>query len=287
MRILITGGHGQLATDLARHLDDAVVAAPGRDVLDIARPEQVESALAGYRPDVVINTAAFHKVDVCESEPEQSFAINAAAPQRLAAACREHGALFVHVSTDYVFDGEKEAPYHEEDPMRPINVYGSSKAAGEMVVRCTTDRYLIIRTTGLYGRGGMVSRHGNFVETMLRLAGAGQPIAVVDSQTLTPTFTEDVAAVTVRLILEGATGTFHVTNSGECSWYDFACEIFRLAGLPVTPLRTNQDARPTPARRPVYSVLGHAGLRRLGLPEPRHWHDALAAYVMARQTGAK
>src|SRR2546421_499773 len=150
MRILITGGKGQLAGDLARALAGHDVVAPGRDQLDVTDGSAVRDAVDRLRPDAVINTAAYHNVDRCEVEPEQSFLVNAAAPQRLAAACRDAGAVIVHVSTDYVFDGSKRAPYAEDDSVSPLSVYGASKAAGEMAVRATTDEHLIIRTTGLY-----------------------------------------------------------------------------------------------------------------------------------------
>jgi dTDP-4-dehydrorhamnose reductase len=225
-----------------------------------------------------VNTAAYHAVDLCEHEPEQSFAINAAAPQRLAALCDVRNTLLIYLSTDYVFGGLKSAPYTEDDPVDPISVYGVSKAAGEMAVRCTTDRHLIVRTSGLYGRAGAASKHGNFVQTMLRLGREGKQIAVVDDQVLTPSYTPDVADVIAQLIQAQATGTYHVTNGGHCSWHEFAEEIFRLSGLPAQLTRTTRAERPTTARRPAYSVLAHDGIRRLGIPEPRPWQEALLAY---------
>ncbi|MDQ2743859.1 MAG: dTDP-4-dehydrorhamnose reductase, partial [Chloroflexota bacterium] len=253
MRILITGGKGQLAGDLVRTFEPREVRAVGRDELDIAAPEQIEAIFEDFRPEVVVNTAAYHQVDRCESEPEQSFAVNAAAPQRLAAACERRGALLVHLSTDYVFSGEASAPYRETDPIGPINVYGASKAAGEMVIRATGDQHLIIRTTGLYGLAGRRTSRGNFVETMLRLAETGAPISVVSDQCLTPSLTKDVAAAIVRLVDRGATGTFHVTNDGACSWFEFAAEIFRLAEVTADLSAVRQADRPAPAKRPAYS----------------------------------
>jgi len=282
MRILITGGRGQLAADLTGVFAGEDVVAVGRDRLDITVPEQVRQALDTWGPRVVINTAAFHNVDRCEDEPEQSFAVNAAAPQRLAAACRETGALFVHISTDYVFDGWKGEPYTETDPVHPLSVYGASKAAGEMAVRSTTDRHLIVRTTGLYGPGGKGTARGNFVETMLRLAAVGTSPTVVSDQVLTPSYTVDVANAIKQLIEDDATGTFHVTNAGQCSWYDFACEIFRLAKSPIDVAPTTQAERPTPARRPSYSVLAHTAMYDAGLPPMHSWHEALRSYMTQR-----
>jgi len=282
MRILITGGQGQLAADLTGVFAEEDVVAVGRDQLDITVPEQVRQAVDMWGPRVVINTAAFHNVDRCEDEPEQSFAVNAAAPQRLAAACRETHALFVHISTDYVFDGRKGEPYIETDPMHPLSVYGASKAAGEMAVRSTADRHLIVRTTGLYGPGGQRTARGNFVETMLRLAAAGTSPTVVSDQVLTPSYTVDVANAIKQLIEDDATGTFHVTNAGQCSWYDFAREIFRLAKSPIDVAPTTQAERPTPARRPSYSVLAHTAMYAAGLPPMRGWHEALRSYITQR-----
>ncbi|GAC1325358.1 MAG: dTDP-4-dehydrorhamnose reductase [Chloroflexota bacterium] len=287
MRILITGGRGQLAADLVRALARHDVVALGRDELDIATHRQVVTTMEHVRPDVVINTAAFHRVDLCESEPEQSFLVNAAAPQRLAATCRDHGATLVQISTDYVFGGEKNEPYDEEDTVQPLSVYGASKAAGELAVRCTTDRHLIIRTTGLYGHGGMRTKQGNFVETMLRLAGGDRPITVVADQVLTPTSTHDLAAILSQLIDKQAVGTFHVTSGGSCSWFAFAEEIFRLAGKRPDLRRTTQAERPMPAARPRYSVLGHRALRAAGLSDPPPWQQALATYMAGRPAAAE
>ncbi|MGI8827771.1 MAG: dTDP-4-dehydrorhamnose reductase [Chloroflexota bacterium] len=282
MRVLVTGGRGQLAADLVSQLVDHEVIALGRDRLDVRSPTQIRKVIERHRPQIVVNTAAFHRVDRCESEPEQSFLVNAAAPRRLAEASRDAGALLVHFSTDYVFDGEKAEPYVEDDPVRPLSVYGASKAAGESAIRCTTDEHLIVRSSGLYGHRGQKSHHGNFVETMLRLSMKGEPIPVVADQVLTPTYTRDLAAVVRRLIEEGAKGTYHVTNGGACSWYEFSLEIMRLAGKKIPVLPTSQLERPLPARRPAYSVLAHDAIRRLGIEEPRPWQEALAAYMDGR-----
>jgi dTDP-4-dehydrorhamnose reductase len=282
MRILITGGGGQLAADLVPALANDEVVALAREELDITNRLHVQAAFDGWEPEVVINTAAFHRVDLCEEEPERSFAVNAAAPQRLAAACERRGALLVHISTDYVFAGDQRRPYAEDDPVRPISVYGASKAAGEMAIRCTTDSHIIVRTSGLYGPAGRRTAHGNFPETMLRLVSEGKPIAVVQDQVLTPSYTQDVADVIARLVRLGARGTYHVTNGGECSWHEFARELFCLAGIEADLSPTTQDERPMPARRPAYSVLDHARIAGLGIPEPRPWREALAEYVAKR-----
>lgn len=287
MKILVTGGDGQLAADLLHSLSDHHTVALGRAELDITSHEAIDQVLTRELPDVVVNTAAFHRVDQCEREPEQSFLVNAAAPQRLARACAQRGAAFVHFSTDYVFDGHKLSPYLETDAVNPLSVYGSSKAAGEMAIRCTSERHLIVRTTGVFGVAGTRSRHGNFVETMLRLAAAGDSVSVVSDQRLTPTYAHDLAHTVRTLIEADVRGTVHVTGGGECSWYEFAGEIFRLAGLSTLLTPTLQDERPTPARRPAYSVLAHDKLKELGIPEPRPWKQALQEYLSVRAEALK
>ncbi len=282
MRILITGGEGQLASDLARACARHDVVSLGRSALDITQADSVAAALSRYTPDVVFNTAAFHRVDICESEPESAFLVNAAAPQRLAQACARHGVYLVHFSTDYVFDGHKRTPYTEADSVNPLSVYGASKAAGEMAVRCTTERHLIIRTTGVFGVAGTRTRHGNFVETMLRLGERGEPLSVVSDQTVTPTYASHLATATLRLVERDARGTVHVTNTGSCSWYEFAVEIFRLAGASVAVLPTEQARRPSPAARPAYSVLAHDRLVGFGVADLPHWQQGLQEYFSAR-----
>jgi dTDP-4-dehydrorhamnose reductase len=282
MRVLITGGRGQLALELQEAFADAETFALSRAELDICSPDQVEVALDAFRPHVVLNTAAFHKVDLCETEAEQSFLVNAAAPQRLAATCRRHGIRLVHYSTDYVFDGEAREPYPEEQSMAPLNVYGVSKAAGEMAIRAAGGDSLIIRTTGLYGLAGAASNRGNFVETMLRLGATREVTRVVCDQVLTPTSAADLATITRQLVDAGVTGTVHVTSGGQCSWYEFAVEIFRLAHLSGRVVAITQVQHRTVARRPAYSVLGHGALRRLGMAEPRPWQGALAEYLTRR-----
>jgi dTDP-4-dehydrorhamnose reductase len=282
MKVVVTGGEGQLASDLVYALSRHDVIALGRASLDIASPDAIDDVFAQEKPDLVVNTAAFHRVDLCEQEPEQSFLVNAAAPQRLARACDRSGATLVHFSTDYVFDGDKTTPYRETDKVNPLSVYGSSKAAGEMAIRSTTERHLIVRTTGVFGLAGARSRHGNFVETMLRLAGKGQPMYVVSDQTLTPTYGRDLAESVRALVEAGTHGTVHVTGGGQCSWYEFAAEIVRLAGSPTPISPVFQRDRPVPARRPAYSVLAHDTLHRLGISEPQHWKEALQQYLWLR-----
>lgn len=253
-----------------------------RAELDIGDFAQTRSRLRDIRPDAIINAAAFTRVDDCETEPEQAFRINALAVRNLAQLCAELGGILVHVSTDYVFDGEKGAPYAEDDLPSPVSLYGVSKLAGEYFVRSRVPRHYVVRTCGLYGVAGTGSRRGNFVETMLRLADQGRPIRVVEDQVLTPSWARDVARKMVQLLRTGAFGLYHVTNRGQCSWYEFAQAIFALAGLAPRLEPTTAAAYGAPARRPRYSVLAHAKLAGMGSDDLPHWRDALAAYLHER-----
>jgi dTDP-4-dehydrorhamnose reductase len=279
VRVLVTGAGGQLATDLVRVLDGQDLVALSHRELEVCDPVQLRSALETVRPDVVINTAAFHRVDDCEAEAERAFAVNTLGVRNLALACAEAKASLLHVSTDYVFDGSKRQPYLEEDTALPINVYGASKLAGELLVRALLDNYYIVRASGLYGCAGASGKGGNFVNTMLRLAREKPDIKVVDDQRLSPTYTRDLAEKLAWLIRTEGYGLYHVTNSGGCSWYEFACAIFEQAGLKprVQPIST--EAFGARARRPAYSVLGHGSLEHLGCDDLPHWSDALQRYL--------
>jgi dTDP-4-dehydrorhamnose reductase len=283
MKVMVIGAAGQLGSDLCRVLNaQGILVIPlVHSQLDVTDAERVEKAIASARPDVVINTAAFHKVDLCESEPARSFAVNAIGPWNLARACQRSDAVLVHFSTDYVFGGEQRRPYSEDDLPGPISVYGVSKLAGECMIPFNCRRYFTIRTCGLYGIVGSAGKGGNFVETMLKKAAEGVPIRVVNDQRLTPTFTGDLAEVVAKLIHTKAHGLYHVTNEGECSWFEFAQKIFDLAGVTadLKPITTPEFY--TPVQRPAYSVLSKAKLAGLGLCIP-HWQDGLKRYLAAR-----
>src|SRR3954454_22973305 len=221
MRIVVLGAPGQLGRDLVPRLSGEVIPL-GRADVDLTDGDGLRGKLTTLRPDVVINCAAYNFVDKAESEPAAAFAVNAWAVRELAAVCRDRDATLVHFSTDYVFglDASRVTPLTESDPPGPVSVYGLSKLAGEYLVRATAADNLVIRTCGLYGVWGSGGKGGNFVETMLRLAGQGKPLRVVNDQWCTPSYTADVAAATVGLIRAGAVGLFHVTSGGSCSWYE-------------------------------------------------------------------
>jgi dTDP-4-dehydrorhamnose reductase len=283
MRYAVLGAAGQLGRDLMPRLAGEVVPFT-RDQLDLARPESIRPALTALRPDVVVNCAAYNFVDRAEAEPEAAFAVNAWGVRELAAVCRDLDVLLTHFSTDYVFglDATSCSPYDETDAPGPVSVYGLSKLAGEYLVRATCPRHLVVRTCGLYGVWGSGGKGGNFVETMLRVAGQGKPLRVVADQVCTPSYTVDVAEATACLMAAGETGLFHVTNGGSCSWYEFAAAIFEMADVAANLTAIESRDYAAAARRPSYSVLSAARLQALGFPEPRPWRDALGAYLRER-----
>ncbi|WP_424463417.1 dTDP-4-dehydrorhamnose reductase [Pseudoclavibacter helvolus] len=270
-RFLITGASGMLGRDLQRALTGRAVTALDRAALDITDPAAVDAAVAGH--DVVINAAAYTNVDGAESDEATAFAVNATGPGVLAAAAAKHGAKLVHVSTDYVFRGDASSPYAEDAGHDPISAYGRTKAAGETAVRdALPDASYIVRTAWLYGADGP-----NFAKTMARLAASKPEVSVVSDQLGQPTFSADLAKQIVALIdADAPAGTYHGTNSGIASWYDFAREIFRLAGHDPAKVReTDSTAFVRPAPRPAYSVLGHDAWTRANVPPMRPWLDAL------------
>ena len=287
LRVAVLGAGGQLGTDLfAAFAQRHDVIGFSHEDIEVRDHAHVAEVLTNLRPDVVVNTTAFHKVDECEKDPEHSFAVNCHAPSNLALVCSELAARLVHISTDYVFGGDRRTPYPADAKPGPLNVYGVSKLAGEYLVINRGTQHVVVRTSGLYGVAGASGKGGNFVETMLRLGRERGEVSVVTDQVLSPTYTPDLAATIQGLVETGASGVFHVANSGACSWFEFAQSIFQLAGMEV-------DVRPTTSAefgsgvvRPAYSVLDTARLREVGLPLPRPWEDALAAYLAAREASA-
>ena len=284
MRTALLGAGGQLAYDLKRVLADWDLRPFTHAELDICHHDRVRQVLTELAPEVVINCAAYVRVDDAEDEVEEAFRVNAFAVRNLAQVCRDLGCMLVHISTDYVFDGKKGTPYTEDDCPNPLNVYGASKLAGENFVRNLCPKHLVIRSSGLYGVAGSSGKGGNFVETMIRLGQKGKAIRVVDDQVFAPTSTRELARLVKGILLSGVYGTFHLTSQGESSWYEFAGRLFELLGRPVPLSRTTTRDFGARARRPAFSVLRSIRLSDLGLHEIPPWDVCLADYL--RETAA-
>src|SRR5882757_4089910 len=267
MKILVIGANGQLGTDLHSHLQDVghQVIAATRATLDICNSEQTKSTIETVAPDLLINTAAFHNVEVCETEAEQAFNVNAIAIRDLALLCAQNNCELMNFSTDFVFGGESKQPYKETDLPRPVNVYGASKLAGEHLVALSLERHYIVRTCGLYGTAGSRSRYGNFVEKILKRAAGGEPIRVVDDQVLTPTSTRDLANAVIELIKTKKYGLYQITNEGECSWYEFARKAIELRGIRADIQPQSSQASNAKVKRPNYSVLSKEKIYSAGI----------------------
>lgn len=272
-RYLVTGAGGMLGQDLQTALHGREVTALTRSDLDVTDRDAVLAAVTGH--DVVINAAAYTNVDGAETHEDEALAINGRGVENLAIAARESGATLLTVSTDYVFDGAGDRPYPEDAPRNPVNAYGRTKAAGEeLAIAAHPDGAYIVRTAWLYGLGGP-----NFAATMLSLAASNPTVSVIDDQLGQPTWTHDLAVRLVELADSDApAGIYHGTNAGETSWFGFARAIFEVAGLdPERVLPTDSASFVRPAPRPAYSVLGHQGWSRAGLPPLRDWRVALEA----------
>ena len=283
MRILLTGAGGQVGQELVGVLEDSPgveLRACDRTTLDLTQPQAIADQVAAFRPQVIVNAAAYTAVDKAESEPDLAQAVNALAPGYLAQSATQVGASLVHISTDYVFNGRQSVPYREDSPCNPLGVYGLTKLAGEQAVVEGCDRHLILRTAWVYGAKGK----GNFAKTILRLAQERESLRVVYDQVGTPTWAYDIAyaigALLPRLGPE-TYGTYHFTNSGVASWYDFAVAIVEEAQSLGVPLTLKQIAPittadyPTPARRPAYSVLSGEKIAGMLGTTPPHWRQSL------------
>jgi dTDP-4-dehydrorhamnose reductase len=285
MKVLVTGANGQLGTDLCKVLRDfELIPLTDKDI-EISDMSSVKQAFSKYKPGIIINTAAYVRVDDCEDEKDKAFSVNALGARNVAVVAQELGARLVHLSTDYVFGGEAEprtTPYTEFDTPVPLSIYGKSKLAGENLVRHFCLRHFIVRTSGLFGVAGSMGKGGNFIETMLRLAKERDELKVVNDQVFSPTYTMDLARKIAQLMTTDYYGIFHITNRGACSWYQFTTEILKLAGLktPVVPITSDQY--PQKARRPRYSVLDNSHLRLLGMDDMRPWQEALKDYIMEK-----
>jgi dTDP-4-dehydrorhamnose reductase len=283
-RAVVFGGAGQLGIELVRELEKRryVVTGFDRSAVDITDGAAVERAVAHADAEVVFNAAAYNQVDVAENEPQAAFIVNALAVRNLALACRQTDARLVHFSTDYVFDGAARHPYAEDDPTHPLGAYAVSKLAGELYAQAYLDRALVVRTSGVFGPGGLTTARGNFVELMLRLAASGKPIRVVEDHVASPTFAPLLASRTIDLVERDQTGIFHVGGGVPTSWFQFARLIFDAAKLEPVLLATNEREYRTAARRPRYSALSNAKMERAGLEPMPPLSRALELYFAAR-----
>ncbi len=282
MRVVVVGRLGQLGSALMTAFADLEPVGLDRRLLDIEAPSAVSAMLARHRPDLVINTAAFHDVEVCEARPDRAFAVNALAIDGLAAQCAVAGSALLHVSTDYVFDGTATRPYSETDAPNPISAYGISKYAGELSIRRHLAEAYVIRTSGLYGGRGSTSKGVTFIERILAQAAQGVPIRVVTDVTFSPSYTRHVAAAVRRIVDRQAYGTYHVTNGGSCTWHEFAEDILRQARIEAPVSRVTSEAFPGMARRPAFSALAHDALDRLGIPAIPGWREGIRDYLSER-----
>jgi dTDP-4-dehydrorhamnose reductase len=278
--VLITGGGGQLASDLEEQLRERCrVSAPSRGELDITDQEALDRALERVQPAVVFNCAAFHNVDVCEREEDRSFEVNARAVKRLAERCADAGAGLVHLSTNYVFSGDREEPYSEADRPSPRSVYAISKLAGEHAALAYCPGALVVRGSGLYGLHGSASKGGNFVQRMIHRVREQGALKMVADQRLRPTYTADLAEAIIAAVEWDVSGLLHVTNSGSCSWHEFTLAIMETAGIEVRvePVRTVRA--PGGADRPLNGVLSSGRAGEAGLSSLRSWDAALEDYM--------
>lgn len=286
---MLLGAGGQLASDLQLLMADWDLVPLRHADLDICDYSAVRRTLTDLHPEIVINAAGFARVDDCEVQVETAFRVNALAVRHLAQLCSELNCVLVHFSTDYVFDGEKRTPYTEEDNPNPLNVYGVSKLAGEYFVRNICRKHFVVRSSGLYGEATSSGRGRNFVESMIRLVRENKPIRVVNDQVLSPTYTKDVARAVKLLAVTDRYGLYNITNSGECSWYEFATAIFELARLSPDFGPIDSQNFISRALRPGYSALANGKIEHTTGTRMRPWETALrdlllsAGYIPQRE----
>lgn len=282
IKIAVIGSRGQLGSDLVevlRQTGKYHLFSLTHSEVECTELDSVKQVLTKLHPEIVVNCAAFVRVDECEDRPEHAFKVNSIGALHVAKVCAEIGALCVYISSDYVFDGKKESFYNEEDVPCPINVYGTSKLAGEYLVSQSYPKWLIVRMASLFGKVGASGKDGNFVETILGKARAGESLRVVNDIRMSPTYTYDAALALERLVWQRATGLFHVTNRGSCTWYEFAQKALELSGMNIRVEPVFSSDYPTRATRPKNSSLKSA---RLPGDTLRPWEEALSAYLVEK-----
>lgn len=281
MKTAVIGADGQLGTDVVKAFaanGDEVIPLTHSDI-ELSDKESVSNRLNELRPTLIVNTAAMHHVEKCEQEPDKAFAINGLGVRNLALSAKQIGATLMHVSTDYVFDGERTTPYEETVAPRPLNAYGNSKLCGEYFVRSAMKEHFILRTSAVYGKSPCRAKGGlNFIELMMKLARERGEVRVVDNEIVSPTSTKDIARQMVALSRSDAYGLYHATAEGSCSWYAFAREVFDRTSTTVNLLVAGPNEFPIKVPRPRYSVLENSGLKRIGLNRFRTWQEGLQEY---------
>ncbi len=284
MKILLIGKTGQLGGDILRNNTGHEIIAPDRKVLDIRSRDAIDAVIDDARPDVVINTAAFHNVPLCESDPSNAFNVNCVAVRDLARACNRVQAVFVSFSTDYVFNGEKKALYTEDDKPAPLQIYGVTRAAGEYIALSVAPEYsIIIRTCGLYGISGAQSKGGNFVDKRIQDAEKHVFLEITNDEIVSPTSTHDLSKAVLQLIEhpQRKPGIYHLVNEGRCSWYDFTKAIYEIMGFTVNIKPLDRGGKSGDMRRPLYSALANIKARNFGIVLPS-WRNALERYIRAK-----
>lgn len=282
MKTLVIGANGQLGTDLCKVIEPSELVALTHSEIEVTSMDSVWQVFKKHEPETVINTAAFVRVDECESRVDECFLVNALGARNVAVAAQKLNAKLVYISTDYVFGGENEKrtiPYTEFDSPIPLNALGRSKVAGENFARNLCSRHFIIRASGMFGTAGSSGKGGNFIETILRLTQERDELRVVNDQTFSPTYTKDLAKKIDQLVATEYYGVFHITNEGSCSWYEFAKEILSLTGIRTPVIPITSDQYPQEAKRPSFSVLDNYHLRLMGMDNMRHWQEALKDYL--------
>ncbi|MEB3103756.1 dTDP-4-dehydrorhamnose reductase [Ferviditalea candida] len=275
MKIVVTGAGGQLGQDLVRIMNEQhEVFGLTRNELDIKDLQQTQSVIESIRPDAIVHAAAYTAVDLAEDEETEAYQVNAFGSRNIALAAEQVGAKICYISTDYVFDGQAATPYREYDNTNPAGVYGKSKRAGEDLVKTLSSRYFIVRTSWVYGKHG-----NNFVKTMLKLAKEKDSLKVVHDQVGSPTYTVDLSYFIKELIETEKYGIYHASNTGTCSWFEFAKAIFEESSIKVNVQPCTTEEFPRPAPRPKYSVLDHLSIRANGFQDFRHWREALKEFI--------
>jgi len=277
MKILVTGSKGQLGKELSELYSDEEITGVDIDEMDITDAKQTVNFITEFNPDIVIHAAAMTDVDGCEENKETAFKVNTLGTRNVALACQKANSEMLYISTDFVFDGNKIENYNEFDKPSPLSIYGKSKYEGEKRVKELLNKFYIVRTAWLYGDGH------NFVKTMLSLAENKDSLNIVSDQQGTPTYAKDLAIAISKIVDSGLYGTYHASNSGSCSWYEFAKKIFELKGVDIEVNPTTAKEFGSPAERPAYSVMDNFALESQNIYNMRDWEEALKDYLVGEK----